>query len=394
MRITEENKKWVSIWGNAMSITDRTAATYGKDITFRYPVFVPFDGTAVRFTFDNFCGTEDAELTCAYAAIAVGDESACEFVSYPIMFNGAKNVTLPAGKFVKSDPVSIPLHKGQKLFVSFYFGNFVELRSGVVTTGPLSRGNYAFGYHVTDEQLPMDYTRNTNIYYFLSDVSVYTSEKNKAVICYGDSITAQAWPDYLALEFVDNAIERSVVRKAASGTRVLRQYSCATYRSYGLKGTIRFPHEIPMADGADTVIIQQGINDIIHPVGETENPFRPWSDLPTAEELFAGLEYYVRQAREAGLRVYLGTLLPIEGWRTYAPFRDEIRSAVNDFIRNTPLADGVIDFDKAVRDPLHPARFGKGYDSGDHLHPSEDAYRVMAKEAAWVLNRAVRLPKE
>ena len=44
------NRKWVGIWGNAMSVTERTAATHGKDITFRYPVPVPFDGDAVRLT--------------------------------------------------------------------------------------------------------------------------------------------------------------------------------------------------------------------------------------------------------------------------------------------------------------------------------------------------------
>ena len=44
--------------------------------------------------------------------------------------------------------------------------------------------------------------------------------------------------------------------------------------SYGLKGSNRFLHEIPAA-GADTIIIQQGINDIIHPVGTDINPFRP-----------------------------------------------------------------------------------------------------------------------
>ena len=83
----------------------------------------------------------------------------------------------------------------------------------------------------------------------------------------------------------------------------------------------------------------------------------------------------------------MGTLLPVEGWRTYAPFREELRAAVNDFIRDTDLVDGVIDFDKAVRDPLRPTRLGRGYDSGDHLHPSEEAYRVMAQEAARVLEK-------
>ena len=39
--------------------------------------------------------------------------------------------------------------------------------------------------------------------------------------------------------------------------------------------------------GADAVLIQHGINDIIHPVGIEVNPFRPWSDLPTAQGLIA-----------------------------------------------------------------------------------------------------------
>ena len=131
--------------------------------------------------------------------------------------------------------------------------------------------------------------------------------------------------------------------------------------------------------GADSVLIQHGINDIIHPVGEEVNIFRPMSDLPTLEELKEGYtRLYIRYARSLGYKVYGATLLPIEGWRTYAPFRDELRNAFNDWLRTTALLDGCIDFDEAVRDPDHPARFFKEYDSGDHLHPSAKGYLTMA----------------
>ena len=133
-------------------------------------------------------------------------------------------------------------------------------------------------------------------------------------------------------------------------------------------------------DGADTVIIQQGINDIIHPVGEQVNVFRPMSDLPTVEELIEGLKTYIRQARELGYRVYVGTLLPMGGWRTDAPFRQEMRHAYNHFIRTTDLIDGYIDFDLALRDPARPDWFLPAYDSGDHLHPSKAGYERMAME--------------
>ena len=144
-------------------------------------------------------------------------------------------------------------------------------------------------------------------------------------------------------------------------------------------GSNRFHHEVP-TDGADTVIIQQGINDIIHPVGEKVNVFRPMSDLPTVEELIEGLKKYIVQARSYGYKVYVGTLLPMGGWRTDAPFRQEMRHTYNDFIRTTDLIDGCIDFDKALRDPENPDWFLPEYDSGDHLHPSAAGYRRMAME--------------
>ena len=68
------------------------------------------------------------------------------------------------------------------------------------------------------------------------------------------------------------------------------------------------------------------------------------------------------------------------GWRTDAPFRQEMRHAYNEFIRTTDLTDGCIDFDRALRDPEDPNRFAPEYDSGDHLHPSPAGYQRMAQE--------------
>lgn len=188
----------------------------------------------------------------------------------------------------------------------------------------------------------------------------------------------QAWPDYLSLRVEkEQKMHTAIVRRAASGTRILRQYNNITYDSYGLKGATRFPREAKVS-GADTIIIQHGINDIIHPVGVEVNPFRPWSDLPTAQELIDGLRMYVEKAREYGLKVHIGTLLPIYGWRTYEPFRNDLRNAVNEWIRTTDEIDGYIDFDAALRAADKPEAFAEGFDSGDHLHPSDKAYERMA----------------
>lgn len=381
-------QKWVAAWGNAMSISNHIPQEYSRNITFRYPVFIPFSGSCLRLTFDNFCGTEAIVITKATVGLCSRNnkKEVLRETILPVTFSGNTFCRLAAGSRQKSDPVFMNVQQGQMLAVTFYLADFTQMRSSVIITGPLSGGQYAVGDCCTASVFPVNHTRNTNCYYFLSDVELLTSPQNRAVICYGDSITAQDWPDDLALLFAGNPHNNtSVIRKAASGTRILRQYDCITYESYGLMGKIRFPHELPAA-GADTLIIQQGINDIIHPVGTDVNIFRPMQDLPTIEELENGYLWYLKQAAKLGLRTFAGTLLPIEGWRTYASFRETMKNEFNNWLRQAPLCAGCIDFDAAVRDISHPQRFAEGFDSGDHLHPSAAAYRAMAKTAFEILS--------
>ena len=367
-----EEKKWVSVWGNAVSVAENRPERYAKDITIRYPVHIPFAGQALRLTFDNYCGTEP--ITLSKVTVLYGGKV------YPVCFAGERAVTVDAGKNIISDPLAILLTDDEVIQVSFYLADFTLMRSVVYACGPLSEGIYANGDATEIVHLDRDRSRVTHLFYFLSNVSVLTDGEKRSIVCYGDSITAQNWPDELALRcFTEGYRDTAIIRRATSGSRILRQYHCITYESYGLKGSNRFHHEVP-TDGADTVIIQQGINDIIHPVGEDVNIFRPMSDLPTVEQLIDGLKVYIAQARAMGLKVYVGTLLPMGGWRTDAPWRQEMRHAYNDFIRNTDLIDGCIDFDLALRDPQQPDRFLPAYDSGDHLHPSAAGYRRMAME--------------
>jgi lysophospholipase L1-like esterase len=378
--MSENSTRWITAWGNAVSVDERKPADYGKNLTLRYPVKMMLSGSKIRITLDNFCGTEPVTVSCAFVAMSCGDDRIAPESSAAVTFSGKQSVTLPAGESVTSDAVDFNVKCGDEIAVSLYFGDFTLLRSGVVITGPLSKGYFAVGNQTECAELGRDTSKKTSTFYFLSGIDVLADENCRTVICYGDSITAQAWPDYLMQRVLENGCgNTAVIRKAASGTRILRQYDNIVYDSYGLKGETRFPHEIQVC-GADTIIIQHGINDIIHPVGVEVNKFRPWSDLPSAQELIDGLRMYIRIARGNNLKVYIGTLLPIEGWRTYAEFREKLRCSVNEWIRTTDEIDGVIDFDRAVRCDENPAAFGSGYDSGDHLHPSAAAYKRMAEE--------------
>ncbi len=371
--------KWVTMWGNAQSIVVPEPAIYAKNLTLRYPIFVPFSGNKLRITLDNFCC--DEAVIISSICISLGNELSDEQaeVCY-LTYQGKRSICIPAKKSIRTDEINFVVKENQYLIVSLYLNDYTKLVSGVDIKGPLSKGYFAYGNQIEAKKLEKNTSKSTSWVYFLANVDVYTEDKNEAIICYGDSITSQNWPDELLLALREKGLNHySVVRKAVSGTRVLKEYECITYQSYGKCGKNRFLHEITSVSGAKKIIIQQGINDIIHPVGVEVNPFRPMSDLPTKEELIEGLKYYLDEAAKLGLETYLGTLLPIYGWRTYADFREVLKNQVNEWI----LTNRHIDFAEEIgiiKDQI--SYFKENCDSGDHLHPSSYAYQLMGKLAA------------
>ena len=373
--------KWTTFWGNAQSSVVPQPQRYAKDLTLRYPIFIPFDGTKIKITLDNFCVSEAVTIDSVLVSIGneLSDKQSNEF-KY-LTFNKNKSVTIDKNSYVISDELDINLKSNEYLIVSIYLKDYTNLTGGVDIKGPLSKGYFAYGNQIENNKLDINTSKSTSWVYFLSNIDIYTDDNNMALICYGDSITSQDWPDYMLLHLRENNINNiAVIRKAVSGTRILRQYECITYKSYGLNGKNRFMHEISSVLNAKYVIIQHGINDIIHPVGEDINIFRPMSDLPTANELFEGINYYKECLDKLNLKMIVGTLLPIFNWRTYMPFRETLK---NDF--NKLLMDNYecIDFQSEIgflKDDIW--YFKDGCDSGDHLHPSKDAYNKMGNLAA------------
>ena len=86
--------------------------------------------------------------------------------------------------------------------------------------------------------------------------------------------------------------------------------------------------------------------------------------------------------------MYGGTTPPFEGVAShgnFTPDKELVRQAANQWLRTSAEFDAVIDFDRAVRDPSHPARLLPAFDSGDHLHPNELGMQAMANEVPLIL---------
>lgn len=369
-------QKWVAVWGSSPSIAEPKPARFAKDITLRYVLRAMLDGSQVRLHFSNYGGKEDVTLTRVFVAPVLHDAVTDESKTLPVTFGGNDSCTLAPGEAITSDVVALPLTRGEDYAVSIYLGNYTHLASGTNDSGPLCRFHFAEGDFAAKAELDPFYKAPINTMFFLTGVDALTDENNACAVCFGDSITAQSWPDYLMLRVLrDGPSHLSVIRRGIGGSRVLRKYSHVLNRHYGPDGHDRFEREVGAA-GADRVIILHGVNDIIHPDG---SQFRPWTDLPTAEELIEGLRWYVNKGHEMGLKVYLATIMTIKGWVSYNTQREEIRHAVNAWIRTQTEADGVVDFDLISRQAEDTDLRIPEYDSGDHLHPSLQGAEAMAE---------------
>lgn len=370
--------KWVNGWGLGVTHPPLTEAQWTKDTTVRYVLINTLDAGAVRLKFTNRFGEFPAELT--EVTVAISSDGKCGVKGDTVKnvtFGGEAKVIIPPHGEIVSDDVSFDIKSGDKLTVSIYFGEFTQMNTGftyenIYMTRRFIEGNHT---HSADfDPMKMSFSASYN---FLWSVDFLTYEDSYSVAAFGDSITSQEWVDILAQKLIDNGINnRAIVRRAVSGSRIFGSYPALSYFHYGEDGTTRFEREV-CHDGVEAVIILHGINDIIHPDGK--NPMRPMSNMPSAATLADGIRQYLAVAKKHGYRTYLGTLLPIKGWRTYDVPRDDIRIQFNEWIRGQNETDGFIDFEKAVRSVTDPRAFDNACNRGDNLHASVEGYRRMAE---------------
>ena len=126
--------------------------------------------------------------------------------------------------------------------------------------------------------------------------------------------------------------------------------------------------------GVRYVIVLESINDI----GRLAHVQVPW-DAITAPQLELGLKQIADAAHEHGIKAIGATLTPYGGAGYYCDAGEQVREAVNDWIRTSGTFDGVIDFDRLRAIRRIPRRFNPLYDSGDHLHPSDAGYKAMGE---------------
>ena len=372
---------WVGAWSAAPAGGEPGTGTTGlAGRSVRNVIHTSVGGTSARVTFSNLYGRRPLTLTHATIAVADTPNSAAARpgTMRRLTFDGAPTVVVPPGRQTVSDAVRLTVPRGGDLLVTTYS----PTPSGPVTYHPRARQiSYAARGDRTADPTATAYTERTPYWRYVTALDVMSNEADGTVVVFGDSLTDgltatvgadRRWTDVLA-ERLRTAVAAgrdvphySVVNEGISGNRVL---SDGRGRPAGNpSGLNRFARDVLNRTDVKAVVIDLGVNDILHAPEPT-----------TAPQIVGGLRTLVARAHARGLKVVGATLMPFGGHHGDSAAREATRRAVNTEIRAGRVYDAYADFDAALRDPYAPHRLRPAYDSGDHLHPSDAGYRRMAE---------------
>ena len=367
--------KWTGTWAaSPMAVGNGFSRIPFADVTLREIAHVSIGGEVVRVRFTNVAGKDPLIIRDAHIALRASGASIQEGTDRALTFDGSDTVRIPAGAEMYSDPVRLDVPALSDVAVSFYLPSQNMRREtfhdNANQDNYMVHGNMATAATLSNPRILPSW-------YFLDGVDVQAEQSSAAIVALGDSITDgwqstpnenHRWPDDLAvrLNHSPDLKHVGVLNQGIGGNRVLND-------GYGPSAMKRFDRDVLAQSDARYVIILEAINDIgrLHDLRDPD-------DAVTAAQLELGLKQMAESAHEHGFKVIGATLTPYQGAGYYSTKGEQVREALNDWIRTSGVFDGVADFDKATRDPANPRRFAPQYDSGDHLHPNDAGYQAMA----------------
>jgi lysophospholipase L1-like esterase len=380
----EPSAHWVTAWATALqSIPQRVQlpalyrAPEVDERTVRQIIYPTLDGQTARLHVSNEYGRGALVIRALAIAPSAGGAAVKASHEARVTFGGHSGVSVPPGGQIDSDPVPLDIAAGRPYAISAYMGADQSMGGWHRVANQL---NYvsAPGNHVDDAD-GHAYERRFTQSAWVTALTV-DAPQGLTVAAIGDSITDgmrstlnanRRWPDALARRLRgDGHTNVAVIDLGISGNRLLSDSPC-----YGDALERRFGRDVVARPGVRTAILLIGINDI----NFQSMPPRAGLDCDaphtavTADDLIAGYRRVIAQAHAHGIRILGATLTPA----SLPPPREAIRLATNRWIRTGGAFDGVVDFDAALRDPADPTRLRRGYDSGDHIHPSDAGYAAM-----------------
>lgn len=364
---------WVASWGAAPD-SDGPAL---RDQTVRQLLRISAGGKRVRVRLSNAYGSGPLVIGPVRLARSTGDGTIRPGSERLLLFHGRPTVTIAKGGDALSDPVGLAVGALDELALSIY----VKDTAGPSTLhGDARQDARLAGGDTTGKPLPAQAGTDASRY-FVNEVLVEAAPGARAIVIVGDSISDgnqstpnrnARWPDVLASRLqADPALASiAVVNAGISGNRLLND------GPVGPSMLQRLGRDALGRAGVRWIVLEAGLNDI----GLADDAASP-ADAVSAADIIAGMRLVVARAHAHGIAVWGATLTPYGGAEQplrHSAAAETRRQAVNAWIRSAGSVDQVLDFDAAIRDPRQVVRMLPALDSGDHVHPNDAGYRVLA----------------
>lgn len=334
---------------------------------YRLVVHTSAGGDNLRIRLSNAFGDRPVTFDSVYAGLQKSGAELVRGTNKRLTFDGARSVTVPAGRTVYSDPLPGRLAAGSDLVISVHSPDAAGPATGhgmAMATSYITQGDH------TAEESATNWANRTGSWHYLDAVTVRTSASIGAVVALGDSITDgwqsstdlnRRWPDYLAsrLRTSSATTVEGVANEGISGNKLLADGA-------GQSALNRLDRDVLSHPGVRTVFLFEGINDIKAHTGVT------------AQDVIDGYREIIQRSHDAGLCVVGATVGPYKGWPEWDPAGEAVRQEINAFIRDSGEFDRVADFDRALRSPYDPERMLPFLDNGDHVHPNDKGMQALA----------------
>ncbi len=373
--------KWVGAWASAQMAPDAKNSLAPEDYpnaTLRQVVRLSLGGDQIRVRLSNAFGTQPLTIKAAHVAVSAALDSARidPATDRALTFSGRSQVTIPAGADYWSDPVSLKVAPLTSLAISLHYAAAPNVQTG--HPGSRATSYVLAGDHTADADLPG--AKTIDRWFQISSIDVVPGKKASALVAFGDSITDGygvqpntnlRWTDALMARLKGKNI--GVLNLGIGGNRVLLD-------GLGPNAVARFERDVLSQAGVTHVILLEGVNDL--GTLTREAPAAPEAHKTLVEQVIAGYRQMIDRAHARGIKVIGATILPYSGSAYYhpGPESEADRQAINAWIRAPGNFDGVIDWDKALRDPAKPTHLLPAYDN-DGLHPNLAGYKAMADAA-------------
>lgn len=369
----KNTEHWVGTWACSPQLTDPSSEPPSPgfaDSTLRQIVHVSVGGAKIRVRFSNEFGRTALTIASAHVAKAAEGGTIHTETDRPLTFAGQPSVTIPSGALMYSDPLEFQLPALSDLAVTIHLKD----ADGITThAGSRATSYLVSGDAVSAPELPS--AQKVDHWYFLNGVDVPVRGAPESVVILGDSITDGRnsttngngrWPDDLARRLGANkhTANVGVLNEGIGGNRLLHD-------GLGPSALSRLDRDVLAQTAVHWLVVFEGVNDI----GTCKNP----CDLDAiANDIIAAYQQMILRAHSHDILVYGATITPF-GESHYASSEAErARQTVNRWIRTSGRFDAVIDFDAVTRDSNNPSQLSVQADSGDHLHPADVGYRIMA----------------